>query len=220
MRTIALVTQKGGSGKSTLSASLAVASQANRELVFLLDLDPQKSLTTWAQNRNDENLAVQAITPGQLPSVLNTLSKGHVSLAIIDTPAGVSDASEAAIQAARPRRDPGSSDGLRHLGQRGDMAAGQGTPEGIRLHSQSMPDRAGQPPHPRGHQCARSHGAASFSRWSPPGSITRRRSCAASVRPSSTRPVPRPRKCGQLWASLRRRIARAKLNQQAGRRAA
>ncbi len=64
MRTIALVTQKGGSGKSTLSASLAVASQANRELVFLLDLDPQKSLTTWAQNRHDENLSVQAITPG------------------------------------------------------------------------------------------------------------------------------------------------------------
>ena len=41
MHTIALVTQKDGSGKSTLSTSLAVAAQAARERVFLADMDPQ-----------------------------------------------------------------------------------------------------------------------------------------------------------------------------------
>src|SRR5260370_23995726 len=100
MRTIALVTQKGGSGKSTLSASLAVAAQAARERVFLVDMDPQKSLTTWAQNRSDENLGVEAIAPGKLPAVLETLVAGHVSLAIIDTPASLTAASEAAMRAA------------------------------------------------------------------------------------------------------------------------
>jgi chromosome partitioning protein len=99
MRIIALVTQKGGSGKSTLSASLAVAAQAARERVFLIDMDPQKSLTIWARNRSDDNLGVEAIAPGKLPAVLETLRLGHVSLAIIDTPACLSAASEAAMRA-------------------------------------------------------------------------------------------------------------------------
>lgn len=100
MRTIALVTQKGGSGKSTLSASLAVAAQAARERVFLLDMDPQQSLTTWAQNRRDDNLGVEAIAAGKLPAALAALAKGNVTLAIIDTPATYSAASEAAMKAA------------------------------------------------------------------------------------------------------------------------
>ena len=100
MRTIALVTQKGGSGKSTLSACLAVAAQAARERVFLIDMDPQKSLATWAQNRRDDNLGVEAIVPGKLPAALATLAKSNVSLVIIDTPATISAASEAAMKAA------------------------------------------------------------------------------------------------------------------------
>jgi chromosome partitioning protein len=100
MRTIALVTQKGGSGKSTLSASLAVAAQAARERVFLIDMDPQKSLTTWAQNRQDENLGVEAIMPHKLPAALAALAQGNVTLVIIDTPATLSTASEAAMKAA------------------------------------------------------------------------------------------------------------------------
>ena len=96
MRTIALVTQKGGSGKSTLSAGLAVAAQAARERVFLIDMDPQKSLTTWAQNRQDENLGVEAVMPHKLPAALAALAQGNVTLVIIDTPATLSTASEAA----------------------------------------------------------------------------------------------------------------------------
>jgi chromosome partitioning protein len=100
MRTVALITQKGGSGKSTLSASLAVAAQAARERVFLIDLDPQKSLATWAKNRSDENLGVEAIHSSKLPAVMQTLAASQLSLTIIDTPAGLSMASEAAMRAA------------------------------------------------------------------------------------------------------------------------
>jgi chromosome partitioning protein len=100
MRTIALVTQKGGSGKSTLSASLAVTAQAARERVFLIDLDPQNSLTTWAENRRDANLGVEAITPNKLPAALAALAASNVTLAIIDTPATLSAASEAAMRTA------------------------------------------------------------------------------------------------------------------------
>ena len=100
MRTIALITQKGGSGKSTLSASLAVEAQARRETVFLVDMDPQRSLTTWARNRADERLGVEAIAPRRLPAVLDALAESGVTLAVIDTPASLSAASEAAILAA------------------------------------------------------------------------------------------------------------------------
>jgi chromosome partitioning protein len=99
MRTIALVTQKGGSGKSTLSASLAVTAQAARERVFLVDMDPQKSLTTWAENRRDENLAVEAVTHGSLPAAAE-LARGNVTLVIIDTPATQSAISDAATEGA------------------------------------------------------------------------------------------------------------------------
>jgi chromosome partitioning protein len=100
MRTVALVTQKGGSGKSTLSASLAVAAQAAGERVFLIDMDPQKSLTTWAESRSDANLGVEAIYSSKLPAVIAALAASQVSLTIIDTPAGLSMASDAAIKAA------------------------------------------------------------------------------------------------------------------------
>ena len=50
MRTIAFVGQKGGSGKSTIASSLAVAAQAMGEKVCLVDMDPQGSLANWAQD--------------------------------------------------------------------------------------------------------------------------------------------------------------------------
>ena len=100
MRTIALVTQKGGSGKSTLSASLAVEMQALGETVFLVDMDPQRSLATWARGRTDRRLAGAAVGPGQLGEVLTSLEQRGVTLAVIDTPASLSAASEAAMLAA------------------------------------------------------------------------------------------------------------------------
>ncbi len=100
MRTIAFVTQKGGSGKSTLSAGVAVAAQERRERVFLLDMDPQKSLTTWAANWYDENLGVEAVTASKLPAALGALAQSSITLVIIDTPATYSVAAEAAMTSA------------------------------------------------------------------------------------------------------------------------
>ena len=100
MRTIALVTQKGGSGKSTLSASVAVEMQARGETVFLVDMDPQRSLADWARGRTDRRLAGAAVGAGQLAEVLASLAARGVTLAVIDTPASLSEASEAAMRAA------------------------------------------------------------------------------------------------------------------------
>jgi chromosome partitioning protein len=100
MRTIAFVTQKGGSGKSTLACSLAVAAMEAKERVFMLDMDPQRSLKDWAELRGREDLPVEAVTAGRLPPTLAALEKNGFTLAIIDTPGVEGAASVAAMKAA------------------------------------------------------------------------------------------------------------------------
>jgi len=100
MRIIVFATQKGGCGKSTLAACLAVAAQEAGERVLLLDMDPKKSLSRWGSKRNDRNLLVRAVSPTQLPATLRGLTAHHVSLVLIDTPFLESPAALAAIKAA------------------------------------------------------------------------------------------------------------------------
>src|SRR4051794_30384616 len=95
MRTITLVTQKGGAGKTTLAASLAVAAAQAGEKVIALDLDPQGSLASWGDTRTAETPAVDRVGSdklGQLPAILTALEKEGVTLAGLDT-AGVENTS-------------------------------------------------------------------------------------------------------------------------------
>lgn len=52
MHTIAFLSQKGGSGKTTLAVHTAVAAEESGEKVFLIDTDPQGSSQAWSQARN------------------------------------------------------------------------------------------------------------------------------------------------------------------------
>jgi chromosome partitioning protein len=100
MRTIAFVSQKGGCGKSTLAACLAVAAKEAGEHVFILDLDPQKSAVRWGSKRHDPHLLVEAVPSARLPAALTALSKRNMSLVIVDTPHLDSPRTLAAIKAA------------------------------------------------------------------------------------------------------------------------
>ncbi len=100
MRTIAFVTQKGGSGKSTLASSLAVAAHEAGERVFVLDMDPQHSLLSWAKTRGVDDVPVAAVTSGRLPATLAALEKNGFTLAIIDTAGAEGGSAEAAMKAA------------------------------------------------------------------------------------------------------------------------
>ena len=100
MRTIAFVTQKGGSGKSTIASSIAVAATQSGERVVILDMDPQASLVKWAGLREAKDVAVEAVSPGKLKPVLAMLAKKGVTLCVIDTAGGETPASEAAMKAA------------------------------------------------------------------------------------------------------------------------
>ncbi len=100
MRTIAFVTQKGGAGKSTLAASLAVAAQDMKETVCVVDMDPQGSLTNWARTRGCDDVTVVASGAARLPGTLAGLAAKGFTLAIIDTPGAEGPASSAAMATA------------------------------------------------------------------------------------------------------------------------
>lgn len=114
MRTITLVTQKGGAGKTTIAASLAVAASQAGEKVVALDLDPQGSLASWGDARTADAPAVDRLPSdrlGELPAILAALKAEGYTVAILDT-AGVSStggnlamqAADLALIPARPSR--------------------------------------------------------------------------------------------------------------------
>jgi len=100
MRIVAFVTQKGGSGKSTIASSLAVAAQEMKETVCGIDMDPQASLMSWSKTRRASDVAVAASGAARLPTVLAQMKAKGCTLAIIDTPGAEGPASAAAMAAA------------------------------------------------------------------------------------------------------------------------
>ena len=71
MRVLALASQKGGSGKTTLSGHLAVQAQrAGAGPVVLIDIDPQGSLADWWNEREAEYPAFAQTTVARLASDL------------------------------------------------------------------------------------------------------------------------------------------------------
>lgn len=103
MRTLALVTQKGGAGKTTLAACLAVVATEAGERVIALDLDPQGSLAAWGDDRSADAPSVDSLPAekvAQLPQVLAALAKQGYTLAILDCAGIASTATNLAIKAA------------------------------------------------------------------------------------------------------------------------
>ncbi|MGE3875517.1 MAG: ParA family partition ATPase [Parvibaculaceae bacterium] len=100
MHTLALVAQKGGTGKTTLAVSLAVAAAAEGRSVLVIDLDPQASACRWSDRRGEEAPAVIDAQPSRLPQALAKAEQGGVDLAIIDTPARVEQAAAEAAKVA------------------------------------------------------------------------------------------------------------------------
>ena len=100
MRTIAFVSQKGGSGKSTIASSLAVAAHEMKEQVCVVDMDPQGSLAHWGKTRAAGDIDVIGSGAARLPALLASLARNGVTLAILDTPGAEGAASSAAMRVA------------------------------------------------------------------------------------------------------------------------
>jgi chromosome partitioning protein len=100
MKTVAIVSRKGGAGKTTLAVHLAVAASIKGKEVAIIDLDPQASAAGWGDSRSAETPAVVSAQAARLPKVLETAANAGADLAIIDTAPHSETAALAAIRAA------------------------------------------------------------------------------------------------------------------------
>ena len=100
MKTIALIAQKGGTGKTTLALSMAVAAEQAGDTAVVIDLDPQATACKWSDRRKaDTPLVVDAQAP-RLAKALKAAEGRGVDLVIVDTPARSETASLEAAKLA------------------------------------------------------------------------------------------------------------------------
>lgn len=85
MKTLAIISQKGGSGKTTLAVHLAVCAERAGKVGAIIDLDPQASAVEWHTRRAADTPEVVTSTPERLASLLAQAKVNGADLAIIDT---------------------------------------------------------------------------------------------------------------------------------------
>ncbi len=85
MKTIAIISQKGGAGKTTLAINLAVAAETLGHSAVIIDLDPQASSKSWHDIRGSDKPVVISAQASRLPNILETAKDHGASIVIIDT---------------------------------------------------------------------------------------------------------------------------------------
>lgn len=85
MFTIAILSQKGGAGKTTLAVNLAIAAELDRKSAAVIDLDPQASASNVGDMREAETPAIMSVQAARLDKVLDAAEESGADFVVIDT---------------------------------------------------------------------------------------------------------------------------------------
>ncbi len=84
MKVLAVLSQKGGVGKTTLATCLAVAAEQAGQRVAILDIDPQATASFWKDVRSQETPAVVSVQSIRLGAMIKACADAGTDLVIID----------------------------------------------------------------------------------------------------------------------------------------
>lgn len=104
-KVITIAQQKGGAGKTTIAAHLAIALSQKGKRVAVIDIDPQGSLTAWHKIREARfgegytGVEFAALSGWRVNSEITRLKKDH-DVIIIDSPPHTETESKTAIRAS------------------------------------------------------------------------------------------------------------------------
>ena len=85
MQTVALISQKGGAGKTTVALHLAVAFAVSGQNTAVIDLDPQASAANWADRREADLPVVISAHASRLQHEMRRAQDAGCQVLILDT---------------------------------------------------------------------------------------------------------------------------------------
>ncbi len=145
MKVISFVTQKGGSGKTTLTINCAIAAIKENKKVLILDMDAQGTAELWYQDREEEYPNLVKISAKELEKAIILAKNQKFDWVLIDTPGRDEPAQATAIKLSdfciipcRPspadmKATPPTSETIRRLGKPSCFVLTQTPPRSFRI---------------------------------------------------------------------------------------
>jgi len=100
LKVLTIANRKGGAGKSTIAAHLAVEAVNDGHKTILIDLDPQQTLEGWWGKRDNNDIPLTEANNENLKDQIDKLSVAGFDLCIIDTPGDASMNARSGIDVA------------------------------------------------------------------------------------------------------------------------
>jgi chromosome partitioning protein len=85
MKIVAIISQKGGAGKTTLAVHLATAAATAGHTAAIIDLDPQATAASWSDRRTAVAPEVISGQAARLPALVTAAKQNGADFLVLDT---------------------------------------------------------------------------------------------------------------------------------------
>jgi chromosome partitioning protein len=100
VKIVAIISQKGGAGKTTLAVHLATAAAAAGRAAAIIDLDPQATAASWGDRREADAPEVVSGQAVRLPTLIKAAEENGADFLVLDTAPNADQTASLAARAA------------------------------------------------------------------------------------------------------------------------